>query len=137
MLLITILLFFYGCSDDPFKGMSEDEKIKRYEEIKIKLLQRWTCNYFIEEVYEYKTDRDKRKLNVEKKYFFDYPLHFYGARDYQENLTNKMLRDANVPSKFWDTSKIEIFDIDDLPCQEKIQERNFLKKELEKLKNRD
>ena len=45
-----------------------------------------------------------------------------------------MLSRKNVPSKFWDTSNIEIFNIKDLPCQEKIQERNFLKAEFEKIK---
>jgi hypothetical protein len=114
--------------------MSEDEKLNQYKKIKIEILQRWTCNYFSEEVNEYTIDKNKSNLKIGKKYFFEYPLHFYGARDHQKKLTNAMLSRKNVPSKFWDTSEIEIFKINDLPCQEKIQERNILKKEFEKLK---
>ena len=129
-----ILFGLFGFSADPFKGMSEEEKIKSYEKIKIEILQRWTCNYFSEEVNDYMLDKSKKNIRATKKYFYDYPLHFYGARDYQKKLTNAMLSRKNVPSKFWDTSNIEIFNIKDLPCQEKIQERNFLKTEFEKIK---
>jgi hypothetical protein len=129
-----ILFGLYGFSADPFKGMSEEEKIKSYEKIKIEILQRWTCNYFSEEVNDYMLDKSKKNIRATKKYFHDYPLHFYGARDDQKKLTNAMLSRKNVPSKFWDTSNIEIFNIKDLPCQEKIQERNFLKNEFEKIK---
>ena len=131
---IFSIFFLCGFSDDPFKGMSEDEKLNQYKKIKIEILQRWTCNYFSEEVNEYTIDKNKSNLKIGKKYFFEYPLHFYGARDHQKKLTNAMLSRKNVPSKFWDTSEIEIFKINDLPCQEKIQERNILKKVFEKLK---
>jgi hypothetical protein len=129
-----ILCALYGFSADPFKGMTEEEKIKSYEKIKIEILQRWTCNYFSEEVNDYMLDKSKKNIRATKKYFYEYPLHFYGARDDQKKLTNAMLSRKNVPSKFWDTSNIEIFNIKDLPCQEKIQERNFLKVEFEKIK---
>ena len=45
----------------------------------------------------------------------------------------KLLSRENVPSKYWDTSNMEIFDIKDLPCQEKIQEKNILRTEFEKI----
>jgi hypothetical protein len=137
--LISFFIFLcplYGFSADPFKGMSEEEKIKSYEKIKIEILQRWTCNYFFEEVNEYMLDRNKKNIRTKKKYFYEYPLHFYGARDDQAKLTNEILSRKNVPKKFWDTSNIEVFKIKDLPCQEKIQQRNLLKEEFEQLKNK-
>ena len=130
---ILILSVLYGCSEDPFKGMSENEKIKSYEKIKIEILQRWTCNYFSEEVSDYIIDKNKKIIKTDHKYFYDYPLHFYGARDEHKDLTNKLLSREKVPSKYWDTSNMEIFDIKDLPCQEKIQEKNILRTEFEKI----
>ena len=69
-----ILFGLYGFSADPFKGMSEEEKIKSYEKIKIEILQRWTCNYFSEEVNDYMLDKSKKTLELLKNIFMT--IHF-------------------------------------------------------------
>jgi hypothetical protein len=42
-----------ACSQDQFEGMTDEEKLKKYEKIKIEILQRWTCNYFLDEIENY------------------------------------------------------------------------------------
>jgi hypothetical protein len=128
-LFIYTLLFLISCSDDPFKGLNEDDKLIKYESIKREILMQWTCNYFNTEVFDYLSDKKKNSMKFNEKYFYEYPLHFYGARDNQKQLTEIRLRNSKVPTEYWDVSEYKPFKISELPCQEKIIERENLKYE--------
>jgi hypothetical protein len=135
-LIICCFLLLSSCSDEPHKGLSDEEKVVEYEKIKKEILMRFTCNYFIEEIFEYKTAKQKGVFKFEEKYFVAYPLHFYGARDHQEYLVRENLRRKKVPEKYWDVSTYKPFEISELPCQAKIAEREDLKKEWQSILER-
>jgi hypothetical protein len=127
--IIWCCLVLLSCSDDPYKGLSTQEKLVAYEKIKKEILMRFTCNYFINEVFEFQNAKQKGVFKRGERYFYQYPLHFYGARDDQQHLLEENLKRKKVPKEYWDVSTYRPFEISELPCQEKIVEREKLKKE--------
>jgi len=136
-LFFCLIYLLSGCSDeDIYKGKSEQEKIQRYHDARLKIVMRWTCALIGEEVLNYKEARDKKKLERNWEYFHEYPYHFKEATIFYKLVIEDTLKGHpyKLPKEELDISYIQTFRIEQLTCKENLSEWQSLKSEWEILR---
>lgn len=129
--LLTLSLVVSSCSNqDIYEGKTEEQVAQMYHEARVKIVKRWTCNVFREELTQYKKDRLKT-LDPYEIYFSKYPYQFKLATTSYKSIIKMTLKDEpyKLPNNELDISYIQPFAMDELGCNEVISEWSAYKDE--------
>jgi len=140
-ILVLIAIFgLIGCNNNDkefkYQGMTEEQKNNLFIEKKKKIIYKLICTHFNDDINRYQAD--KRKKEFDSFYFPDYPFQFRVMQEkslYPLNLqiVREYLKRSEAEGVNPDFIDWEPPNIKELPCQDKIEEWLYLKKEWETL----
>ena len=73
-ILIISNIFF---KNDIYEGLSQEQKLKKYEEIKLRVVKSYICSIFHGQIIDFEKDFEANEINLNTRYFPNYDFHFW------------------------------------------------------------
>jgi hypothetical protein len=118
-----------------FIGLSEQERVERFTQIKQEFVNNLICSEFKNEINNYQIDFERSELKKEWVYFVDYPHHFKRMKLRYNTTLTELLERKGVERTHASIKNMDVPSIESLPCQDEIVEWQQIRIEWNQIKS--